>query len=240
MTQEKNFKIEKVEKLPDSEAQILGEISLDFLTKCRKDALKHLNAHLDLPGFRKGMVPEDILVKTVGAGAVLEETAEVALGREYGNILKESELKPITRPEIKITKLAPGIPLEFQITVATVPEFALPDYKKIASEVKETEADKKQAAILEALVKETKLELPKRFIDSESAHMMEHFKQDVDKAGIKWEEYLDKVKKTEDEVRESFKGQVTYRAKAELIIGKIAEKKGLKTYGDVFTFLEKK
>lgn len=240
MTQEKNFKIEKVEKLPDSEAQIFGEISLDFLTKCREDALKHLNTHLDLPGFRKGMVPEDILVKTVGVGVVLEETAEVALAKEYGNILKDSELKPITRPEIKITKLAPGIPLEFQITVATEPEFTLPDYKKIAGEIKETEVDKKQAAILEALVKETKLELPKRFVDSESSHMLSHFKQDIAKAGIKWEEYLDKVKKTEDEVRESFKGQIIYRAKAELIIGKIAEKENLKTYGDVFNFLENK
>ncbi len=240
MSEFKNFKIEKVEKLPDSEAQILGEITLDFLNECRKEALKHLNAHISLPGFRKGMVPEDILVKTVGEGGILEETAEVAISKEYVNILKESELKPITRPEIKILKLAPGIPLSFQITVATEPEFDLPDYKKIASEVTEEDKDKRQMKIIEGLILATKINFPKRFTDSESAHMMAHFRQDVDKAGIKWEEYLEKVQKTEDEVRDSFKEQIIFRAKAELLIAKIAEKENLKTYGEVFDFLEKK
>lgn len=237
MTTEKNFKIEKIEKLPDGEAKILGEIALDFLNKCRKEALKHLNSHLDLPGFRKGLVPEDILIKTVGEGTILEETAEIAISKEYGNIVRESNLKPITRPEIKILKLAPGVPLSFEATIATEPEFDLPDYKKVASEVKEEDKDKRQMKILESLVKETKINFPKRFTDSESAHMLVHFKQDVAKAGIKWEEYLEKVKKTEDEVRESFKEQIVYRAKTELIVGKIAEKENLKTYGEVFDFL---
>lgn len=239
MSEEKNFKIEKVEKLPDSEAKISGEISLHALSLAREKALKHLNSHLDLPGFRKGLVPEDILIKTVGEGAILEETAEIALSKVYGEILKESGLKPITRPEIKILKLAPGIPLSFEITVVTEPEFDLPDYKKLVSEVKEEDKDKKQMKILETLVKETKINFPKRFTDAESAHMMSHFKQDVAKAGIKFEEYLEKVKKTEEEVLTSFKEQIIYRAKAELIVAKIAEKENLKTYGDVFDFLEK-
>lgn len=240
VSEQKHYKIEKVEELPDSEAKIFGEIGLDFLNQCRKDALKHLNTHLDLPGFRKGLVPEDILVKKVGEGSILEETAEVALGREYGNILKSSELKPITRPEIKIIKLAPGIPLSFEITVATEPVFELPDYKKIASDVKEEDKEKKQLQIIEALIKATEINFPKRFTDSESAHTLSHFKQDVEKAGIKWGEYLDKVKKTEDEVQESFKEQIIYRAKAELIVAKIAEKESLKTYGEVFDFLSGK
>ena len=239
MATEKNFKIEKVERLPESEAKILGEITLSLLSASRKEALKHLNAHIDLPGFRKGLVPEDILIKTVGEAAVLEETAEIALAKEYGNILKESELKPITRPEIKILKLAPGIPLSFEITVATEPEFELPDYKKLASDIKEEDKEKRQMKILESLVKETKINFPKRFTDSESLHMLAHFKQDLEKAGLKWEEYLEKVKKTEEEVQTSFAEQIIYRAKAELIVAKIAEKENLKTYGDVFDFLEK-
>jgi FKBP-type peptidyl-prolyl cis-trans isomerase (trigger factor) len=243
---EKNFKIEKVEKLPNSEALILGEITIDFLNACRKDAIKHLNEHLNLPGFRKGNIPEDILIKTVGEMHVLEETAEIAISKVYGDIILESELKPITRPEIKITKMAPGIPLAFQINVSLEPEVTLPDYKKLAASIKPLEKDAKdedkerrRIEIVEKIIKETKVNLPARFIESETAHMLHHFKQDLNKANIKWEEYLEKVKKTENEVNESFKEQISNRAKAELIISKIAEKENLKISGEVFDLLEK-
>lgn len=205
----------------------------------KKDALKHLNEHLNLPGFRKGMIPEDILVKTVGEMAVLEENAEIAMGKVYGDIILESKLRPITRPQIAITKLAPGIPLEFKINLVLEPKFALPDYKKIASETKDGDAEKRKLLILENIVKETKIELPKKFLQAESHHMLHHFKQDVAKAGIKWEEYLEKVKKNEEEVEKSFAEQIESRTKAELIIGKIAEENKLNTYKEVFEFLEK-
>lgn len=233
------YKIQEVKKLPDNEAEILGEITLDYLNSVKKDAVKHLNEHLNLPGFRKGMIPEDILIKTVGEMSVLEETAEIAMSRVYGEIVLESKLRPITRPNISITKLAPGIPLEFKINLVLEPEFELPDYKKIASETKDEDAEKRKLMILENIVKETKLELPKKFLENESSHMLHHFKQDVDKAGIKWEEYLEKVKKSEEEVKKSFAEQIESRTKAELIIGKIAEENKLNTYKEVFEFLEK-
>ncbi len=264
---EKNFTITKVEKLPHSEATVVGEVPLEFLEQCREEALKHLNQNISLPGFRPGLVPNDVLVKTVGEMKVLEETAEIALGKEYGNIVLESKLRPITRPQIAVTKLAPGIPLEFKMHLLLEPEFELPDYKKLASEVaatsaqgsggpkKEDEAksteggspdsqsefrEKKRLKILENLIKETKLEIPNKLIEAELHHTLSHFKQDIDKAGVKWEDYLEKIGKTEEEVKESWREQVVSHAKAELILGKIAEKENLKTYAEVFALLEKK
>ncbi len=249
----KNFKIEKIEKLPDWEAEVRGEISLEFLNECRKDALKHLNEHLNLPGFRRGQVPEEVLAKSFGEMKVLEETAEVALGKVYGEIIAESKLRPITRPYISITKMAPGIPLEFIMKLVLEPEFELPDYKKIGSEVVEESAstrdgeptrdgdkEKRRLKILENLTKETKLDIPAKFVNAETNHMLEHFKQDIEKAGMKWAEYLEKIKKTEEEVKESWKEQVISRAKSELILAKIASTEKLKTYQEVFELLELK
>ncbi len=255
MSKDKNFKITKVEKLPEWEAQITGEISLPFIQASRKEALESLNKSVSLPGFRSGKIPEDVLAKSVGEMRVLEETAEVALAKEYANIVIESKLKPITRPRISITKLAPGIPLEFKIDLVLEPEFDLPDYKNIAkkSELDEAEKaedgkdnkdeaklrEKRRLKILENLVKETKLDLPKKLVDAELLHMLAHFKQDVEKAGIKWDEYLEKIKKTEEEIREGWRENVVSRAKTELVLSKIAEKEKLKTYQEVFEFLEK-
>ena len=239
MSETKHFKIGKVEKLPDWEAEVVGEISLEFLSECRKEALKHLQSHANLPGFRKGQVPEDILIKTFGEMHILEETAEVALGKEYGNIVEESKLRPIARPQISVTKLAPGIPLEFKVRLVLEPEFELPDYKKLASEIVEEDTEKKRLKIMEALNKETKLDLPHRFVHAEAHHMMNHFKSDIEKAGITWADYLKRVEKTEEELVKTWGESVSNRAKSELILAKIAEKESLKTYKEVFEMLEK-
>ena len=120
------------------------------------------------------------------------------------------------------------------------PEFALPDYKKIASEVVEDDAEKKRIKILENIADATKLTLPQKFVDSEAHHMLHHFQHDLEKAGIKWEQYLEQIKKTEEEMKNEWTESVRARAKRELILSKIAEKENLKSYRDVFEFLEKK
>lgn len=226
----------KIEKMPDSEVVITGELTLECLNKARPAALRHLNDHIKIPGFRSGNIPENILAKNVGEMRVLEEVAEVALANEYPNIMHEAKLSPIGRPEVAITKLAPGIPLEFKITITLEPEFTLPDYKKIAKEVKSedsldvTDEEKKHRAkemkrltIVEDLVKATKVKIPKLLIDNELNKMLSQFQEDVVRHGMKWDEYLKSIKKTEDDIRAEWKEKAEHRAKAELILMKIAD-----------------
>lgn len=276
MKESKRFTITKTEKLPNSEALVTGEISLPFLVELRPEAIKHLGEHVKIPGFRPGKIPEDVLIKNLGEMKVLEEVAELALAREFNNIVKEAKLTSIGRPEISITKLAPGIPLEFSLKIYLEPEFKLPDYKKTAKGIKEEKPDttnidkevadvvkeiedlpagrqegkfglkegqkledmvkenllkekehkaieKKRLKILEELVKETKIELPKLLVDAELEKMLAQFKGDVEQAGIKWDEYIKQAKKTEDEIKTEWRDKAEDRVKAELIIFKIAE-----------------
>ena len=274
---ESKFKITKVEKLPNAEAQVTGEISLPFLVELRPKALKHLGEHAQIAGFRPGKIPEDVLVKHLGEMRVVEETAEIALAQEFNNILKEAKLTSIGRPEVSITKLAPGIPLEFRLKVYLEPEFKLPDYKKVAKDVKKSDfenskksdfqvsdkevadvvkeleerkikadlkegekledkvkenllkekehkaIEKRRLKILEELVKETKIELPKILIDAELEKMLAQFRGDVEQAGIKWDEYIKQAQKTEAEIKAEWRDKAEERVKAELIIFKIAE-----------------
>ncbi|MBX4200069.1 hypothetical protein KW790_01245 [Candidatus Parcubacteria bacterium] len=268
----KQFERLKIEKLASaSEAQVTGEITLEFLNESRKKALKSLNDRANIPGFRSGKVPEDVLVKNLGEMKIVEETAEVALGDAYGEIMKEAKLSPIGRPEISITKIAPGIPLEFKIKVSLEPEFTLPDYKNLARKTKVDEKDmevtdkevedvleeikkrdwkpdvkegenlnekvkenilnekklrikeKHRMEIVEKLVKSTEIPLPQVLVISELEKMMGQFKDDVVRLGLTWEKYLESIKKSEDEIRGEWFEKAKDRAKAELIIMKIAE-----------------
>ena len=128
----RHFKITKTEKLPNAEALITGEIALPFLVELRAEAIKNLGQEAKLPGFRPGHIPESVLMQNFGEMRILEETAEIALAQEFSNILKEAKLSSLGRPEISVTKLALGIPLEFKIKIYLEPEFVLPDYKKLA------------------------------------------------------------------------------------------------------------
>lgn len=142
----------KIKKLPNSEIEIEFQIPFEEIAKNRVSALKHLNEHVELPGFRKGKIPENILVGRVGEMAVLEECVEIVLPKIYTEIIEKEKIETLGRPQISITKLAPENPVEIKAKTATMPEVKLGDYKKIAqkenskkeevSEVKDDEVEK--------------------------------------------------------------------------------------------------
>ena len=101
----------------------------------KKKAFAHLSEHLELAGFRKGHIPEDIAKNNIAETLLLNEMAEKVLQEIYPTIIKEKRLDVIGRPELSITKLARNNPLGFTITATILTAIELPDYKKIASGV---------------------------------------------------------------------------------------------------------
>ena len=116
-----------------SEVTITGEIPFSELEKERSAAIKKLGQDVELDGFRKGHVPEDILVKHIGDAAILSEMAERTLAHIYPHILEAHDIDAIGYPQINVTKLAPDNPFAFTATVAIVPDITLPDYKALAA-----------------------------------------------------------------------------------------------------------
>jgi trigger factor len=122
----------KVAKKSDSEIDITGEMPAESLGQYRKRALNELGLTLNVPGFRKGHIPEKVIIDRVGDLSVLEDAAEMALRDIVPEIIEKNASSYIGRPDISITKLAPGNPVEFKISLTILPDFDLPDYKKIA------------------------------------------------------------------------------------------------------------
>lgn len=127
-----------VTKHDDSEVEIKGELDAPLFEAHRAEAVKHLSASKEIPGFRKGHTPADILERHLGPMVILEEMAERALGKHYPEILSAHKIDAIGEPRITITKIAKGSPLGFTIRTAVFPAFELPDYKKTAAEYKDS------------------------------------------------------------------------------------------------------
>jgi len=124
-----------VKKLPKSEIEIEGELEAEAFEDYFNRALKTLGGNLKLDGFRKGKIPEPVLLKNIPEIQILEKMAELALGEHYPKIIEGEKLDAISRPEISITKLARKNPLGFKIKIAILPEIKLPNYKNIAKEI---------------------------------------------------------------------------------------------------------
>ena len=144
-----NIKIVKLEK---SRVEITGSIPAEDFSSFRKKALENINNEITVDGFRKGKIPENILISKVGEMTILEEMAELALSKIYPEIVIDNKIEAIGRPEISITKIALNNPLEFKIITTVLPEIKLGDYKKIAK--KEIEKPEEKIEVEEKEVKD--------------------------------------------------------------------------------------
>ena len=155
------MKIE-LKRLPHSEIELSGEIPAEKFSEYWPRALKTLGEHVEIPGFRKGSAPENILLKKIPEMKVLEEAAEMAINDAYPEIIKEHKLDPIGHSELRITKLAKGNALGFSLKTALVPGVKLPDYKKIAAGVmsKKEAVEVSEKEIDDALMEIRKFRLP--------------------------------------------------------------------------------
>jgi trigger factor len=135
-----------VTKEPGSQVKIVGEIPFSELAGERAAAIKSLGANVELDGFRKGHVPEAMLVKHIGEINILTEMAERVISHMYPHIVEAHEIDPIGHPKIEITKIAPENPLGLTMTVAVMPPVTLGDYKKLATDLNK---DKASSAVTE-------------------------------------------------------------------------------------------
>ncbi len=116
-----------------SEKEFEVEIPAETLERSHALHLKKLSAEAQVPGFRKGKVPEAIVLSKVGEMRVLEQAADELVHEALVSVLKEKQLTFVGQPSISITMLARNNPLRFKMQVAILPTISLPDYKSLAA-----------------------------------------------------------------------------------------------------------
>jgi len=104
-----------------------------------------------IPGFRVGKVPRDILEKHYGASAK-EEALRRLIPEAYRQSVEELGIIPLTMPEISDVKMELGQTLSYSATVDVKPEVKLKSYKglKIKKTVKEVKPEE-VSQVLETL-----------------------------------------------------------------------------------------
>ncbi len=144
----------KLKKLKsrDGEAEFQAEIPMATIEESTARVLIDISSTFELPGFRKGKVPENIVRKHIDETHLFEDAANESLKDAVQEIAADSELATVGSPQISLDNIAVNSPILFKVKFALFPEIKLSDYRQIAKAVFEgkesndvSEDDVKQA-----------------------------------------------------------------------------------------------
>ena len=114
-----------------------NEVKLEITVEAAKfeDAMKKVyfqNAkYINIPGFRKGKAPMNVVEKYYGKEIFYEDAFNEVAGEAYEEALKENKVEAVSRPNIDVVQIEKGKDLIFTAVVQTKPEAKLGKYKGI-------------------------------------------------------------------------------------------------------------
>lgn len=134
----------QVEKLENNRAKLTIEVSAEDFDKACNEAYNNNKSKMNIPGFRKGKVPRQMIEKMYGPGIFYEEAADICIRKTYGQELDaNTDIEVVTRPEIDVTQCEKGKSFIYVATVDLKPEVKLGKYKGVQIEKVETEVTDK-------------------------------------------------------------------------------------------------
>ena len=293
-----------ITQLEKSRVEIRASVPAADFAGYRDRAIAGLGKKVKIDGFREGNVPAKVLESKLGAAAILDEMAQLAIMDAYPKLLTDNKIDAIGLPQIQITKIADNNDLEFTITTAVMPTVKLGDYKKSAQESNESatdvavtdeeleasikelrqmrahylmhehgvehhehdhtklsdealpalddefvktlgkfdsvddfktklrenlakekqqrEIEKKRIATMDAIIAGSTIDVPDMMIDFELDKMMQQFAYDISMTGQTITEYLQKIEKSEGDLKKEWRENAEKRAKMQIILDEIA------------------
>lgn len=114
-----------------------NELKLTFTVEAAKfdnailDVFKKSAKYFNIPGFRKGKAPFNIVEKYYGAHIFYEDAFNELVPSIYDEEIKTNKIDAVSRPKIDVVQMEKGKDLIFTAIVETKPEVKLGKYKGI-------------------------------------------------------------------------------------------------------------
>lgn len=111
-----------------------------------QEAYNKNKSRFNIPGFRKGKAPRNIIERNYGKDVFWNDALDIALPDLYEKALEELKLEPVSRPKVDVLEeIEEGKDIEVTFEVETFPEVELGDYSNI--EVEKLEEEVSEEAI---------------------------------------------------------------------------------------------
>ena len=130
-----NCKVEKTKNANEVKLEI--EIEAEKFDEAIKRVYFKSAKYFNIPGFRKGKAPMQIVEKYYGKEIFYEDAFNEVAQEALEEAVKKNKLEVVSRPDIEVTQIEKGKDLIFTAVMQTKPEAELGKYKGI--EIKKVE-----------------------------------------------------------------------------------------------------
>jgi FKBP-type peptidyl-prolyl cis-trans isomerase (trigger factor) len=234
-----------VDALTSSKLDIIGRPSMDVTTLEKgKDFVYTLSVsmvpEITLPDYKKiagGVAKEAVVVEEKDVDDVLLELRKMRAHQNLHGTEEHSDDEAHTKAHADID--SGNLPVLTDEDAAsfgdfkTVADLTAKVKENVTLEKEQRAVEKRRNEILEAIIKETKADVPEVLVQSELERMLMQMKGDVAGMGGKFEDYLAYIKKTETELKNEWRADAEKRALVQLVLNEIAVKDKIEVSKDL-------
>ena len=113
----------------DHSVKLIVEVDQEKMNIYKHRAASKISSHSKIPGFRPGKAPYEIVVRTVGDSAVVEQAVDLFIDAEYSNILAQAEINPGAAGVLESVESLEPPKLIFRVPLS--PDVDLGDYHAV-------------------------------------------------------------------------------------------------------------
>jgi trigger factor len=138
------------EKLPDSQVSLEIEIAPDSSRNAYEKMVQKLARSSNIPGFRKGKVPRQVLLQRIGSDRIKAAALEELIQTSLGEALEKESIKALGNYNLRsdfdelLASYQPGDILTFRVAVDVPPSVELGDYQSLSVQAEESPYDSQQ------------------------------------------------------------------------------------------------
>ncbi|MCQ2743576.1 MAG: trigger factor [bacterium] len=125
----------KIEKLPENVVKVEIEIPAKDAVAYYNNAAKKLAQYVNIPGFRKGKAPRNILEQNIGEERIKHEALEAALPKIFSDVIKENKFDIVAQPYVESYDYQIGQNMKITAKIELRPELTLGEYKGLTIDV---------------------------------------------------------------------------------------------------------
>ena len=124
-----------IEKQPENIVKVDIDIPAKDAVDYYNNAAKKLAQYVNIPGFRKGKAPRNVVEQHIGEERIKHEALEGALPRIFSQVIRENDFDVVAQPYVESYDYKIGEDLKIVAKIELRPEVTLGEYKGLSVDV---------------------------------------------------------------------------------------------------------
>lgn len=233
-------------KLADGTIELTITIPWVEVQKTYDHVVDEMVQTVELPGFRKGKAPKNLVEPKLDKTKVYEETIKHLVPQAYSDAVTAQKLKPIINPKIELKSAEEGKDWVVVAFTCEKPSVILGNYKQAITDFKSQkqkkiwlpgeipkpdEEEKRKKPTLDELMTSlygaVTVALPSLLLENEVNRLLSTLIDQTKKLGLTVEQYLASTNRSADTIRKEYEEQARRSLTVEFALEEIADHDGI-------------